>query len=63
MTALAAGERPLASELTGERRLGGPAAARAAVASLGAVPTVATYAMTLALAGLVVAMVVVMVSM
>jgi hypothetical protein len=59
VTALAAGEGPLASELLGECRLGVATAARAAVATLGAVPAVATAAVTLALAGLVVVMVVV----
>jgi hypothetical protein len=63
VTALAPGEGPLASELLGECRLGGATAARAAVATRGAVTAVttavATAAVTLALAGLVVVMVVV----
>jgi fatty acid desaturase len=74
---LAAGERPLAGELPGKRRLGGASAARAAVATLGAaaamataavatlgaLAAVATAALALALTGLVVVMMVVMVSM
>jgi hypothetical protein len=62
VTALAASERPLTSELASELALGGAASPRTAVAILGAMPTVATAAVTLALTGLVVVMVVVMVS-
>jgi hypothetical protein len=65
---LAAGKRPLAGELSGESRLGGASAARAAVATLGALAAMATAtvatlgataALALALTGLVVVMVMV----